>query len=84
MSFNQDMKLLMAATKEEYRKHPNIPFAIQLPDVAEYDEDGSEADQFEQHYAKMLTKMGLKLDTVVIWKGKNVAFVSPADFKTKA
>ena len=84
MSFNQDLKLIMDVTKQQFALYPTTPFVIQLPDDEDIDEDEVPTNEFEMAYAKQLTKMGLKLDRVAYYKGKNIAFVSAADFPSNA
>lgn len=83
MSFNQDLKLIIKATEEQYELYPHTPFVVQLPDE-EWEEDEVPTNEFEMAYAKQLHRMGLKLDRVMYYQGKNVAFVSAMDFPTEA
>lgn len=84
MSFNQDLKLIMDVTKQQFALYPTTPFVIQLPDDEEIDEDEVPTNEFEMAYAKQLTKMGLKIDRIAYYRGKNIAFVSPINFATEA
>lgn len=84
MSFNQDMKLVVEATKQQFSLFPHLPFIIQLPDDEETDDDTPPSTDFEDIFSAQLTKMGLKLDRIAYYKGKNIAFISPINFPTQS